>query len=166
MNDFVPLLGHWRTRVSYLTTGRVTEGSWTFVDALDGRAVLDEWRVGPEIGLCVRIWDERLRLWRFTFHSTATSVVIHMYARTVRDEIVLERAEADRLERWVFHTIRPDTFRWRSEVAYAGAPWQTVQTVEAAREAAQTTAHDTPLGRTVRRLTAGTWHGTVDPPVS
>ncbi|GAA3290664.1 hypothetical protein Dvina_19180 [Dactylosporangium vinaceum] len=159
MNDFAPLLGNWRTRVSYLTTGRVAEGSWTFVDALDGRAVLDEWRVGPEIGLCVRIWDERLRLWRFTFHSTATSVVIHMYARTVRDEIVLERAEADRLERWVFHTIQPDTFRWRSDVAYGGAPWQTIQTVEAVRAARTTADDDSPLGRTVLQLTTGSRHG-------
>src|SRR3954451_21582623 len=133
MNDFAPLLGAWATRVRYLTTGREVAGRWTFTEALDGRAVLDEWRVGPEIGLCVRIWDERLRLWRFTFHSTATSVVIHMYARTVGDEIVLERGEPDRLERWIFHAIRPGTFSWRSDVSAGGQPWRTVQTAEAVR---------------------------------
>ena len=136
------MLGRWQTRVRYLTTGREIAGSWTFIDALDGRAVLDEWRVGPEIGLCVRIWDERMRLWRFTFHSTATSVVIHMYARTIGDEIILERAEADQLERWVFHTIQPDTFSWRSDVSRGGGPWTTVQTVDAVRMADHAAALD------------------------
>ena len=74
-------------------------GDWEFSHALDGRAITDVWRVpassvavvdaNREVGLCVRIWDPRLQLWRFTFHSTATSTVIHMYGQRVGDEIVL-----------------------------------------------------------------------------
>lgn len=144
---FGQFAGTWQTHVSYLrpdgSPGRQITGEWEFSYALDGRAVVDVWRVPAgtipcadaqrEVGLCVRIWDPRLQLWRFTFHSTATTTVIHMYARQVGPEIVLERAEADRIERWVFHDIQPATFSWRNEISHNGGPWQTVQTVRAQR---------------------------------
>jgi hypothetical protein len=69
-------------------------------------AVVDVWQVpghdtlagapraaDQECGLCVRIWDAGLRLWRFTFHSTAHGHLIHLYARQIGDEIVMEQAE-------------------------------------------------------------------------
>jgi len=144
---FGQLTGAWQTHVSYLhpdgSPARQVTGEWEFSYALDGRAVIDVWRVPArtvpcadaqrEVGLCVRIWDPRLQLWRFTFHSTATTTVIHMYARQVGPEIVLERAEADRTERWVFHDIQPDTFSWRNETSRNGGSWQTIQTVTAQR---------------------------------
>ncbi|WP_052720247.1 hypothetical protein [Actinoplanes rectilineatus] len=140
---FDPLIGTWRTRIHYLTSGREVDGDWEFGPALDGRAVLDVWRVPSatvpvpdadrEVGLCVRIWDPRLRLWRFTFHSTATTTVISMYARAIGSEIILERAVADRIERWVFSSILPDTFAWRSDVSVRGGEWSTVQTLTARR---------------------------------
>jgi hypothetical protein len=133
---FGQFTGAWRTDITYLPTDgsppRRVVGEWEFSYALEGRAVIDVWRVPAptepcddaqrEVGLCVRIWDPRLRLWRFTFHSTATTTVIHMYARQVGPEIVLERAEGDRIERWVFHDLRPDAFSWRSEVSHHGGP--------------------------------------------
>ena len=144
---FGQLTGAWQTHVSYrhpgAAPGRQVAGEWEFSYALDGRAVLDVWRVPAgtiacadeqrEVGLCVRIWDPRLQLWRFTFHSTATTTAIHMYGRQVGHDIVLERAEADRLERWVFHDILPATFSWRNEISRNGGSWQTVQTVRALR---------------------------------
>jgi hypothetical protein len=144
---FGQLAGAWHTRISYLrpdgTHAREINGEWEFSYALDGRAVVDVWRVPAstipspdgerEVGLCVRIWDPRLQLWRFTFHSTATTTVIQMYGRQVGPEIVLERAEADWIERWVFHDIQPATFSWRNEISRNGGSWQTVQTVRAWR---------------------------------
>jgi len=111
--------------------------------------VVDLWRVPAhaiacgdaerEVGLCVRIWDPRLQLWRFTFHSTATTTVIHMYAHLCGPDIVLERAEADRIERWVFCDIKHDTFAWRNEISRNGGSWRTVQTVRAQRTKTPTT---------------------------
>src|SRR4051794_18010309 len=102
MQTFGHFTGAWRTHVSYLgpdcSPVRQVIGDWEFSYALDGRAVVDTWRVPAqdiacsdaerEVGLCVRIWDPRLQLWRFTFHSTATTTVIHMYARRSRSTAV------------------------------------------------------------------------------
>ena len=145
--------GTWQTHVSYLrpdgSPARQVTGEWEFSYALDGRAVVDLWRVPAhaiacgdaerEDGLCVRIWDPRLQLWRFTFHSTATTTVIHMYAHRFGPDIVLERAEADRIERWVFYDIKPDTFAWRNEISRNRGSWRTVQTVRAQRTITPTT---------------------------
>jgi hypothetical protein len=147
VDGFRRLVGSWRTDITYLppdgSPPRHTRGDWDFSHALDGRAVLDVWRVPSrevaldeglrEVGLCVRIWDPRLRLWRFTFHSTATSMMIHMFGHDLGDKLVLERADGDALERWIFHTIESDSFSWRSEVSHRGGPWRTKQVVEATR---------------------------------
>jgi len=153
---FGQFVGTWETRIAHLGPdgSPVSEvgGEWEFSYGLDGRAVLDVWRVPArtartaggdgdddarrEVGLCVRIWDLRLQLWRFTFHSTATTTVLHLYAHGIGADIVMERAEPDRLERWVFHDIRPDTFSWRSEVSRDGGPWRPVQTLTARRTTA------------------------------
>ncbi len=144
---FEQFIGIWRTDIHYVqadgSAPRHVVGDWEFGSALDGRAVTDVWRVPShaiqaedadrEVGLCVRIWDPRLQLWRFTFHSTASTTVIHMYAQPIGDDIFLERAEPDRLERWVFHAIQDDTFAWRKEVSRGGGPWKILQTVEARR---------------------------------
>jgi hypothetical protein len=94
----------------------------------DGRAVIDVWQVpgrdtlagaprpaDQECGLCVRIWDPGLQLWRFTFHGTAHGHLIHMYARQINDDIVMEQAQGGDLIRWIFSDIRPESFRWRSQ---------------------------------------------------
>ena len=70
---------------------------------------------GQECGLCVRIWDPGLQLWRFTFHGTAHGHLIHMYARVIGDEIVMEQAQGGDLLRWIFSDIGPESFRWRSQ---------------------------------------------------
>ncbi|WP_028045338.1 hypothetical protein [Cellulomonas sp. URHE0023] len=153
LQTFGHFAGAWRTHIRYLgpdgSPVREVIGDWEFSYALDGRAVVDTWRVPArdiacvdaerEVGLCVRIWDPRLQLWRFTFHSTATTTVIHMYAHRIGPDIVLERAEADRIERWVFSDIQADTFAWRNEISRDGGSWQTVQTVDARRTTPPTT---------------------------
>jgi hypothetical protein len=83
---------------------RREEGEWTFGYALEGRAGIDVWQVPPraqlggvkgvtshECGLCVRVYDPRLKLWRFTFHGPVNGVTINMLAFAVGPDIVQER---------------------------------------------------------------------------
>lgn len=155
VQEFGRLAGLWATRIRHLGADgshtRVAEGEWEFGLALGGRAVLDVWQVpgrsalavrprsaDQECGLCVRIWDPRLQLWRFTFHSTAASLVIHMYARRIDEEIVMERAEGSDLVRWIFADVRQDSFRWRSERSRdGGRSWTLEQDLDARRVAGE-----------------------------
>jgi hypothetical protein len=149
--QFGRLAGLWETQIAYYPSdgspARRAEGEWEFGYALEGRAVLDVWQVprrsalgggarpaSQECGLCVRIWDPRLQLWRFTFHGTAQGVAVHMFAREIDDEIVLERADPGQLLRWIFSDIEPATFRWRSERSGdGGRTWRLEQEVDARR---------------------------------
>jgi hypothetical protein len=151
MELFGRLAGLWRTSIAYFPADgsppRMAEGDWEFGYALEGRAVIDVWQIpsretlagadraaDQECGLCVRIWDPGLQLWRFTFHSTARTLVIHMYARQIGTEIVMERAEASHLVRWIFSEIRTDSFEWRSERSLdGGGTWRVEQEVRATR---------------------------------
>ncbi|GAA3483177.1 hypothetical protein [Streptomyces yanii] len=151
MEQFGRLTGHWATQITYYPTNgspaRRVSGEWEFSYALEGRAVLDVWQwpgheellpagraPGQECGLCVRIWDPRLQLWRFTFHGTARGDVVHMYARQIDDEIVMERAAGSDLIRWTFTDITTDTFRWRNERSIDGGhTWRLDQGVSARR---------------------------------
>jgi hypothetical protein len=149
--QFGQLAGLWETRITYHppdgSTARRAEGEWEFGYALEGRAVVDVWQVpgrkalggavrpaGQECGLCVRIWDPRLQMWRFTFHGTAQGVAVHLFARQIGDEIVLERADPGQLLRWIFSDIEPATFRWRGERSHdGGRSWRLEQEVDARR---------------------------------
>ena len=151
LDQFGRLAGLWETQITvYPPDGsdpRQAEGEWEFSYALDGRAVIDVWQVPgrralagaerapeQECGLCVRIWDPRLQLWRFTFHGTASGAVVHMFARTIGDEIVMERAEGGRLARWIFSDLGTQTFHWRSESSTEGGrSWRLDQEVDARR---------------------------------
>jgi hypothetical protein len=152
LEQFGRLAGLWRTSITVHPAGgsppRHAAGEWEFGYALEGRAVIDVWQVPPrdeladgqrqpsqEIGLCVRIWDPRLQLWRFTFHGTAYGAVVHMLARQVGDEMVLEQADVGRLTRWIFSDIGPTFFSWRSEVSTdGGAMWRLEQELTASRQ--------------------------------
>lgn len=151
MEQFGRLTGHWATRITYYPTdgspARRVSGEWEFSYALEGRAVLDVWRwPGPgellasgraphqECGLCVRIWDPRLQLWRFTFHGTARGDLVHMYARQIDQDIVMEHATGSDLTRWTFTDITPDTFHWRNQRSTNGGhTWRLDQEADAHR---------------------------------
>jgi len=151
MEQFGRLAGRWETQIAFYpadgSPARQAQGEWEFGYALEGRAILDVWQVpsrqalggaprrpDQECGLCVRIWDPRLQLWRFTFHSTARSLVIHMFAREIGEAMVLERAEAGDLVRWTFVEIRAETFYWRGERSSdGGRTWRLEQEVRARR---------------------------------
>ncbi|MGW5775940.1 hypothetical protein [Streptomyces sp. NPDC003863] len=151
MEQFGRLAGQWSTLITYYSADgspvRRLLGSWEFGYALEGRAVVDVWQwpgqddlppggraPDEECGLCVRIWDPRLQLWRFTFHGTARGDVVQMYARQIGDEIVMERAAGGDLVRWTFAGITADTFHWRNErSADGGRTWHLDQDVHAHR---------------------------------
>lgn len=151
MEQFGRLAGHWDMQITYYpangSPARHITGEWEFGYALEGRAVIDVWQwprrdeldntvrsPDQECGLCVRIWDPRLQLWRFTFHGTARGDVLHMYARQIGDEIVMERAAGGDLIRWTFTDIRTETFRWKNERSTTGGrTWRLDQEVTAHR---------------------------------
>ncbi|MFD8598562.1 hypothetical protein ACFV1L_26515 [Kitasatospora sp. NPDC059646] len=151
MEQFGQLAGHWATVITYHpadgSPAHRVSGEWEFGYALEGRAVLDVWRwpgqqdlagadraADQECGLCVRIWDPRLQLWRFTFHGTARGDQVQMYARRIGDEIVMERATGTALVRWTFADITADAFHWRNERSSdGGATWRLDQEVSARR---------------------------------
>jgi hypothetical protein len=151
IGQFGRLCGLWETQITYYPTDgsapRHVEGEWEFAYALEGRAVIDVWQVpsrkalagaarapDQECGLCVRIWDPRLQLWRFTFHGTARGVALQMYARQIGDEIVMERAEGGKLVRWVFSDIGSESFFWRNEASSdGGRSWRREQELRAHR---------------------------------
>ncbi|MFC4906661.1 hypothetical protein [Actinomadura gamaensis] len=151
IEQFGRLAGQWTTRITYHpadgSPSRTISGEWEFGYALEGRAVLDVWRwpgredvpatgrtPDQECGLCVRIWDPRLQLWRFTFHGTARGDLLHMFARRIGDEIVMERAAGSDLVRWTFGDITADTFHWRNQRSSdGGRTWRLDQEVHARR---------------------------------
>lgn len=144
------LNGHWRTSITYLSPRgeeRKEEGDWTFGYALEGRAVIDVWQVPPrtrigagsgtrsrECGLCVRVYDPQLKLWRFTFHGPVHKVTIEMLAFAAGPDIVQERFDNGLRERWIFSDISNGRFSWRAVVSKdGGMTWELTQTVEAFR---------------------------------
>ena len=162
LEQFGRLAGLWSMHITYYppdgSPSSHATGTWEFGYALDGRAVIDVWQVpgrdtlagaprpaDQECGLCVRIWDPCLQLWRFTFHGTAHGHLIHMYARQIDDEIVMEQAQGGDLIRWIFSDIQPESFRWRSQRSTdGGASWRLEQQVRADRAAAPAAAGDLP----------------------
>ena len=148
---FGRLSGRWRTLITYFPLEgpeRREEGEWTFGYALEGRAVIDVWQVPPrgqlggakgtsshECGLCVRVYDPRVKLWRFTFHGPVLGVTTDMLAFAVGSDIVQERFYGGRCGRWIFSDISHERFFWRSVLSGdGGVSWRLTQTIEARRE--------------------------------
>jgi hypothetical protein len=151
MDLFGRFNGRWRTLITCIPlegAERREEGEWTFGYALEGRAVIDVWQVPPraqlgcakgttshECGLCVRVYDPRLKLWRFTFHGPVLGATIDMLAFAVGPDIVQERFYGARCERWIFSDISHERFSWRSVLSTdGGVTWRLTQTIEARRE--------------------------------
>jgi hypothetical protein len=144
-------VGMWKTNIIYWHANQPTRtaiGEWEFGYALEGRAVIDVWQVPPraqaqrtgvtaECGLCVRIYDPALDLWRFTFHGPVSGVTINMIAQSVGSEIIQEYDDGGALVRWIFSDIQHDSFAWRAvRSTDGGSTWQVEQTVKAVRQIA------------------------------
>jgi hypothetical protein len=83
----------------------------------------------------VRVYDPRLKLWRFTFHGPVHGTTVDMLAFAVGLEIVQERFSGGRCERWIFSDISDEHFYWRSVLSTdGGVSWRLTQAIEARRD--------------------------------
>jgi hypothetical protein len=143
-------VGKWTTAIVYWRANqpiRRAIGEWEFGYALEGRAVIDVWQVPPraeaqrtgvtaECGLCVRIYEPALDLWRFTFHGPVSGATVDMIAQSVGADVVQEYCDGDALVRWIFSEIQRDSFAWRAvRSTDGGVTWHLEQTVAAVRQA-------------------------------
>jgi hypothetical protein len=93
------------------------------------------WRAAGRLGTTVRFYDPRIDAWRSTWIGPAKGLVLPFIARPVGDEIVLEGSfEDDKLTRWIFSEVAPNSFRWRAvESNDAERNWSLVQEMSARR---------------------------------
>jgi hypothetical protein len=148
MSLYGQLAGKWEISITY--TPKVGEkkfasGEWEFGLALEGRAVIDVWQIpsrkeaetmggSVECGLCVRIYDPLLELWKFTFHGPIYRSTINMLAYKIGNEIIQEMFTGRDIIRWIFYDITTDKFLWRATRSIDGGnTWEVEQTLEAVR---------------------------------
>ncbi len=142
------LAGKWNISIKYTPkegTEKYVSGEWEFGYVLEGRAVIDVWQIPArneaelsgntvECGLCVRIYDPVLDLWKFTFHGPLYRTTINMLAYKIGDEIVQEMFAGRDIVRWIFHDIADNKFLWKAiRSTDGGKSWYTEQTLEAIR---------------------------------
>jgi hypothetical protein len=61
-------------------------------------------------------------------------VFVNLVARATEDGILLENTASDRMRRWSFSDIRPDSFVWRGHASFdGGAIWVLQQVMQARR---------------------------------
>ena len=148
MGVYGQLTGKWKISITYISKEnekRFTSGEWEFGYALEGRAVIDVWQIpsrkdvetignSVECGLCVRVYDPVLELWKFTFHGPLYRATLNMLAYKIGNEIVQEMFAGRDIVRWIFHDITKETFLWKSvRSTDGGNTWRIEQTVEAER---------------------------------
>jgi hypothetical protein len=150
--QFGRFVGSWDLDVVYYDEeGKVrrrTPGEWHFGWVLEGRAIQDVWivpprrdrpRVGPppgEYGMTLRFYDAAIGAWRSTWHGPVNGIVWPFIARATGDEMVLERRADGMIERWIFGSIEPDAFHWRSvKSTDEGVSWHLQQEMFATRSA-------------------------------
>ncbi|TWF33873.1 hypothetical protein FHW36_11163 [Chitinophaga polysaccharea] len=148
MQLYGQLAGKWQTTITYYPINgpeRTAIGEWEFGYALEGRAVIDVWQIptrataldtgiSVECGLCVRVYDPVLDLWKFTFHGPLYRTTINMLAYPIGNEIVQERLEGRDIVRWIFSDITWNDFNWRAiRSKDGGRSWRTEQVLQAKR---------------------------------
>jgi hypothetical protein len=148
MSLYGQLTGKWEIAVAYIPkegAKRFASGEWEFGYALEGRAVIDIWQIpsrkeaeiigsSVECGLCVRVYDPVLELWKFTFHGPLYRTTINMLAYKIGNEIIQEMFAGRDIVRWIFHDIRKETFLWKATRSTdGGKTWKAEQTVDAVR---------------------------------
>lgn len=147
---FGQFVGSWALDVTYYNRDKSvrwqTPGEWHFGWVLEGRAIEDVWMVPPrsqrpsgpepagEYGVTLRFYDPRLNAWRSTWHGPVNGYVLPFIARSVGDEIILERTERGEITRWIFSHIQPDSFHWRAvNSSNSGVSWRLDQEMFASR---------------------------------
>lgn len=137
---FGRFIGSWTLlRTEYTLDGHIAtvhHGEWHFGWVLGGRAIQDVWicpaRGQPatlgdwpgEWGTVIRFYDTAIDAWRVTWIGPRTGVVLTFIGKAVGDQIVqIAKGEPTR---WIFSEIKPESFRWHSEVSDdGGLTWRT-----------------------------------------
>jgi hypothetical protein len=112
-------------------TEELGQGEVHFDWILGGRAIQDVWMKREEdltvvpVGTTIRYYDSKTDYWSSTWISPTQSIVQTFTAGLVGEEIVLNGKTKDGFpERWIFLDIKPNSFRWRSEMTSdGGATW-------------------------------------------
>ncbi len=145
---FGQFVGDWDVDVLYHSPEgtAVRAGEWLFDWALEGRAIIDVWRVparaesertGAPVfghGTTVRIYDPQLEAWRSTWIGVIKGEVIPFIGRLDGDEIKLDHARRDgSMIRWGFRNIAPSSFEWYHQQSPNGADWTLRQEMRARR---------------------------------
>jgi hypothetical protein len=148
MSVYGQLSGKWKIAVTYISKEgekRFASGEWEFGYALEGRSVIDVWQIparkeaeitgsSVECGLCVRVYDPVLELWKFTFHGPLYRTTINMLAFKIGNEIIQEMFAGRDIVRWIFHDITKEKFLWKATRSTDGGnTWKVEQIVEAVR---------------------------------
>jgi hypothetical protein len=137
---FGQFVGSWDLEsVEYIEGGtRNSTIEWHFAWVLGGRGVqdviFDQGAPPHERGTTLRGYDERTGVWHVTYMHPSVGRFINLVARATDDGIVLENSEVDRMRRWSFSDIKPDSFVWRGHFSFdGGATWDLRQVMHAKR---------------------------------
>jgi len=141
------MVGHWELESTFtLPDGKSasSKGEMHSAWVLEGRAIQDVWLSprmadrragaprlpGDGFGTTLRIYDPPIDAWRVHWFDPQNDAEVHIVGRRVGEEIVQDGTDKKgRPMRWVLSDMRPDSFRWRSEVSEdQGKTW--VQTAE------------------------------------
>ena len=147
---FGQFVGDWVfDMVNHTPSGPQTAtGEWSFRWVLEGRAIEDVWMVPTAaerergaplagFGATVRLYDPKSKAWRVSWNGVTAGVVYVFEARRIGDEIVLERHDAEAIERWIFSGVTPDSFAWRAVSSKdGGASWELQQEFAVRRRSA------------------------------
>ena len=140
LNLFGQFVGSWDIEsVEYIDGGtRNVAGEWHFAWVLGGRGVqdvlFDKGTPPDQRGTTLRCYDERKGVWHVTWMHPFDGVFVNLVARATEDGILLENTASDRMRRWSFSDIRPDSFVWRGHASFdGGATWVLQQVMQARR---------------------------------
>jgi hypothetical protein len=119
---------------------RKGKGEWHFGWILGGRGIQDvlfaEGSPEHTFGTTIRCYDPVIDAWHITWMQPHGGEYVHLLGRKMGDRIVNQGYSADheRLARWSFSNIIPDSFLWLGEVSFDnGATWFLEQEMQGTR---------------------------------
>jgi hypothetical protein len=145
---FGQFIGDWDVEVLYHGQDGtvVRHGEWLFDWTLEGRAVIDIWRVPSRaesqrtgapvygLGTTIRFYDSQLGAWRSTWVGVMKGEVIPFIGRADGDDITLDHVRQDGSAiRWGFRNIASSSFGWYHQQSPNGSDWTLVQEMRARR---------------------------------
>jgi hypothetical protein len=126
-------IGRWRGEYKIFTTKGTDTGSIevTFGWILEGRAIQDSgWLLegyGPDAdapGSTLRIYDPDIKAWRIFYIDPMRRTRAELVGRRVGNDVIHQGYGLQRVIKWVFTDVMPDSFTWRGySLADDGEKW-------------------------------------------